>query len=262
MVSAVLNDLINLCFFFFYLFYLIRKFRHGNRRKLNIEFLQQFALIAHGCPEIIRSGGYLQNADAPECLYYITDCQEIPDSTLKYRILQSAVRQIREGYLKSAEYLTCSKQSALGVTESCSVRLRSFIQRSPQQHGYLQFLCQTSAFILCSEIAVGKKQPVYLFLFKLLRNFNSVCLVIQQSFFIDIGDINKINSQAFQFFRCQSSVFHCIRSAENTSSCRRKSKLYVFHLDLHQSYRYFLFLRSLYFLSYLIYIYSLVILSK
>jgi len=90
-VTAVLHNLLNLCLLCFCFLYFIGKLRHRDRCKLDVEFLKKLALVAHGCPEIKRSCGNLKNTDIFECFNYITDSKEIFDSSLEYRVIQSAV---------------------------------------------------------------------------------------------------------------------------------------------------------------------------
>ncbi len=52
------------------------KLGHGDGRKLDVELLEQLALVAHGGPEIERAGGHLQDAGALEGLDHVAHGQK------------------------------------------------------------------------------------------------------------------------------------------------------------------------------------------
>ncbi|GFI52971.1 hypothetical protein IMSAGC021_01280 [Muribaculaceae bacterium] len=190
--TAVSDNLFHFRLFFFYSLHLIRQLRHRDRRKLDIEFFKQFPFIAHGGPEIKRPCGNLKDADAAECLYHITYCHKVPYAPLKHRIIQTAVSHVGKGYAEPSEHLARRKQPALGIPEPYAVLVRPFIQRSPEQHRYVQLLCQPCALILRTEVAVGQEQPVDLLRLEFLRYFDPVIIVIEKPLFVDIRDIHKI----------------------------------------------------------------------
>ena len=58
--------------------YFFCKFRHRDRRQLDIELLQKFTFITHRGPEVKRPGRDLKDPDIAECLYHVAHRQKVP----------------------------------------------------------------------------------------------------------------------------------------------------------------------------------------
>ena len=136
-LSAVLNNLCNLCSFCFCFLHLICQLWHWDWGQLDVEFLKKFTLVAHGGPELVWSCGNLKDSHVAEGFYYITDSHEITKSTLEYWIIQSAVCHVCKWNAESSEDFTCCKKSALCITKTNTVLVWSLIKRSPQKNRYI-----------------------------------------------------------------------------------------------------------------------------
>ena len=167
-----------------------------------------------------------------EGFYHIADGKEILQAALKFRIRQSAVCHIGKRNLKTTEHFTRGEESALGIAQAHAIRLRALITRPPEKNRYVQILCEAGTFVLRSEISVREKQAVNFFLPELLRNFYSVLVVIQKTFFIDICDIHIVDAHFIEFFSREICVFDGIGRTENGPSCRSKTDFYLFFHDV------------------------------
>ena len=194
---AVSNDFLYLgalCFYFLHLFGQLRK---RNRGKLNIEFFQQLALVAHRGPEVERTRSDLKDSGVTEGIYHITYGEEILDAALKFRIGQTAVRHIGERNTKTAQHFSGCKQAALAVAETHTVFIRSLIARSPEEYRKPHFLCQSCTDIFRSEVSVREENSLYVFTAEFLLDFLTVRLIVKQTLLIDVCDIDKFNAELF-----------------------------------------------------------------
>ena len=194
---AVRNDVCYLGSFCFCFFHLFGQFRQRNRRKLDVEFFQQLALVAHGGPEIERTRSDLKDSGVAEGIYHITYSKEILDAALKFRIGQTAVRHIGERNTKTAQHFSSCKQAALAVAETHTVLIRSLIARSPEEYRKPHFLCQSCTDIFRSEVSVREENSLYVFTAEFLLDFLTVRLIVKQTLLIDVCDIDKFNAELF-----------------------------------------------------------------
>ena len=111
------------------------KLGHGDGRKLDVELLEQLALVAHGRPEVERTGGHLQNAGVLEGLDHVAHGQEVPDAALELGVGQAAVGHVGEGNLEAAQNLAGGEQAALAIAQAGAVGLGALVAWAPQQHG-------------------------------------------------------------------------------------------------------------------------------
>ena len=111
------------------------KLGHGDRRKLDVELLEQLALVAHGRPEVERTGGHLQNAGVLEGLDHVAHSQKVPDAALELGVGQTAVGHVGKGNLEAAQDLAGGEQAALAIAQAGAVGLGALVAWAPQQHG-------------------------------------------------------------------------------------------------------------------------------
>ena len=111
------------------------KFGHGDRRKLDVELLEQLALVAHGRPEVEWTGGHLQDAGVLEGLDHVANGQKVPNAALELGVGQAAVGHVGEGNLEAAQDLAGGEQAALAIAQACAVGLGALVARTPQQYG-------------------------------------------------------------------------------------------------------------------------------
>ncbi len=233
MLFTVSHYLSRLRTLFLHLLHFCRQFRHGNRRQLDIEFLQQLALVTHGRPEVKRSRADLQDTDASECLYHIAYCQETVNTLCKLRILQITVCQIGKGHPESPQYLTGRKNTALAVAQTDSLFIRTFVPGTPQQHRKIQVLRQSCHLVFRAEITVREEKAVHFFLLEFLFDPDPVALVMQQAVLRNIVDIYEINPHFSKLLSRVISIFYCRRCTEDTPSGRSKPKSDLCHIVLH-----------------------------
>ena len=194
---AVSNDFFHLAALCFYFFHLRSQFRKRNRGKLNVEFFQQLALVAHGRPEVERTRSDLKDSGVAEGIYHITYSKEILNATLKFRIGQTAVRHIGERNTKTAQHFSGCKQAALAVAETHTVLIRSLIARSPEEYRKTHFFCQSCTDIFRSEVSVREENSLYVLTAEFLLDFLTVRLIVKQPLLVDVCDINKFNAELF-----------------------------------------------------------------
>ena len=194
---AVCNDFFYLAALCFYFFHLRSQFRKRNRGKLDVEFFQQLALVAHGGPEVERTRSDLKDSGVTEGIYHITYGEEILDAALKFRIGQAAVRHVGERNAKTAQHFSGCEQTALAVTETHTVLIRSLIARSPEEYRKPHFLCQSCTNIFRSEVSVREENSLYVFTAEFLLDFLTVRLIVKQTLLIDVCDIDKFNAELF-----------------------------------------------------------------
>ena len=139
-----------------------------------------------------------------ECLYNITYRKEITDSVCELRICQTAICQLSKRHLKAAQYLSGCEQTALTVTQTDSVLIRTFITRSPEQNRHIQRLCQTCTYVLSTKVAVRQEQTVNTSLLKLFHNLREILIIVKKSLFVDIININELNAQEKSRASCGS----------------------------------------------------------
>ena len=194
---AVCNDFFYLAALCFYFFHLRSQFRKRNRGKLNVEFFQQLALIAHRGPEVERTRSDLKDSGVAEGIYHITHSKEVLDAALKFRIGQAAVCHVGERNTKAAQHFSGCEQAALAVAETHTVLIRSLIARSPEEYRQTHLFCQSCTNILGSEVSVREENSFYIFAAEFLLDFLTVSLIVEQAFLIDVGDVDKLNTELF-----------------------------------------------------------------
>ena len=194
---AVCNDFFYLAALCFYFFHLFGQFRKRNRGKLNVEFFQQLALVAHGGPEVERTRSDLKDSGVTEGIYHITYGEEILNAALKFRIGQAAVCHVGERNAKTAQHFSRCEQAALAVAETHTVLIRSLIARSPEEYRKTHFFCQSCTDIFRAEVSVREENSLYVLTAEFLLDFLTIRLIVKQPLLVDVCDINKFNAELF-----------------------------------------------------------------
>lgn len=138
----------------------LNKFGHGDGRKLNIELLEQLALVAHGGPEVERTGRHLQDARVLEGLDHVAHGQKVPDAALELGIGQAAVGHIGKGNLEAAQNLAGGEQAALAIAQAGAVGLGALVARAPQQHRQTELAGKAGANVLGAKVGVAQHDAV------------------------------------------------------------------------------------------------------
>ena len=223
-LMAVVDNICDFRLLFFPFAHLGIKLGKRDRRQLNVEFLQQLALVAHGAPEVERSRSDLKDSGVTEYFNHVTDSQEIADAALKLGVFQVAVVHVGERNFKSSQHLACCEKAALGVAKTHAVLVGTLIPRSPKKDRNAKLLGQSSALVLCSEVCMGKEESVNFFFFKFLSYFVHALIVKQKAFVVDVVDIYKVDVQFTQAVCDESSEKDRRGSTEDRTSGRSVSK--------------------------------------
>ena len=196
-----------------------RQLGKRHRDDLDVEFLDELALVVHGGVELVRTRANLQNARCAEGLDHVADSQEVAQATLKDGIVHAAVGHVSEGHLETAQHLAGSEEAALGVAQAGSVRLGALVKRAPQKHRLTQVLGKARTDELRAKVAVRQEEAVNAFCTELLQNLNAVVLVKEQTFVVDVIDINELDAQLAELVGNDATVLACVRSTEDAASC-------------------------------------------
>ena len=108
------------------------KLGHGDGRKLDVELLEQLALVAHGRPEVEGAGGHLQDAGVLEGLDHVAHGQKVPDAALELGVGQTAIGHVGKGHLEAAQHFAGGEQAALAIAQTGAVGLGALVARAPQ----------------------------------------------------------------------------------------------------------------------------------
>ena len=208
----------------------LHKLGHGDGRKLDVELLEQLALVAHGRPEVERAGGHLQNTGALEGLDHIAHGQEVPDAALELGIGQAAVGHVGEGNLKAAQDLAGREQTALAVAQTGAVGLGALVARAPQQHGQAELAGKAGADILGTKVGVAEHDAVDALGAELLDDRRDMAVVEQQALVIDVVDIHDLDADLAQAISRKAAILDRVRRAKDTAARGHKAELDLVHV--------------------------------
>ena len=206
------------------------KLGHGDGRKLNVELLEQLALVAHGGPEIERTGGHLQDAGVLEGLDHVAHGEEVPDAALELGIGQAAVGHIGEGDLEATQDLAGGEQAALAVTQAGAVRLGALIARAPQQHGQAELAGKASANVLGAKVGVAEHDAVDALGAELLDDRRDMAVVEQQALVVDVVDIHNLDADLAQAISRKAAILDRVRRAKDATARGHKTELDLIHV--------------------------------
>ena len=206
------------------------KLGHGDGRKLDVELLEQLALVAHGGPEVERAGGHLQDAGVLEGLDHVAHGQEVPDATLELGIGQTAVGHVGEGDLEAAQDLAGREQAALAVAQTGAVGLGALVARAPQQHGQAELAGKAGANVLGAKVGVAQHDAVDALGAELLDDRLDMAVVEQQALVVDVVDIHDVDADLAQAISRQAAVLDRVRRAKDTAARGHKTELDLIHV--------------------------------
>ena len=208
----------------------LNKFGHGDGRKLNIELLKQLALVAHGRPEVERTGGHLQDAGVLEGLDHVAHGQEVPDAALELEVGQAAVGHVGEGSLEAAKYLAGREQATLAVAQTGAVGLGALVARAPQQHGQAELTGKAGANVLGAKVGVAQHDAVDALGAELLDDRLDMAVVKQQALVVDVVDVHNVDADLAQAISRQAAILDRVRRAKNASARGHKAELDLIHV--------------------------------
>ena len=201
----------------------------GHRHALDAETLEELAFVAHRGIELIGTRSDLEDPGRAEGFHDIADGNEVAQPPFEDRIVHPAVRHVREGHLEAAQYLAGRKEPALGVAQAGAVSLGALIERSPQKDGLAKVLGKAGADELGAEVAVGKEQAIDSCILELLQDLETVVLIVEQAFLIDIVDIDELHAELTQLVGDDLAVLPCIGRTEDASAGRCIAKNDLVH---------------------------------
>ena len=206
------------------------KLGHGDGRKLDVELLEQLALVTHGRPEVERTGGHLQDAGVLEGLDDVAHGQEVPDAALELGIGQAAVGHVGEGYLEAAQDLAGREQAALAVAQAGAVGLGALVARAPQQHRQAELAGKAGADVLGAKVGVAQHDAVDALGAELLDDGLDMAVVEQQALVVDVVDIDDVDTDLAQTVSRQAAILDRVRRAKDTAARRHKTELDLIHV--------------------------------
>ena len=206
------------------------KLGHGDGRKLDVELLEQLALVAHGRPEVERTGGHLQDAGVLEGLNDVTYGQEVPDATLELGIGQAAVGHVGEGDLEAAQNLAGGEQATLAVAQAGAVGLGALVARAPQQHRQAELAGKAGADVLGAKVGVTEHDAVDALGAELLDDGLDMAVVEQQALVVDVVDIHDVDADLAQAVSRQTAILDRVRRAKDTAARGHKTELDLIHV--------------------------------
>lgn len=208
----------------------LNKLGHGDGRKLDVELLEQLALVAHGRPEVERAGGHLQDAGVLEGLNDVAHGQEVPDAALELGISQAAVGHVGEGDLEAAQDLAGGEQAALAVAQAGAIGLGALVARAPQQHGQTELAGKAGADVLGTKVGVAQHDAVNALGAELLDDRLDMAVVEQQALVVDVVDINDVDADLAQTVSRQTTILDRVRRAKDAAARRHKTELDLIHV--------------------------------
>ena len=206
------------------------KLGHGDGRKLDVELLEQLALVAHGRPEVERTGGHLQNTGVLEGLDHVAHGQKVPDAALELGIGQAAVGHVGEGNLEAAQDLAGGEQAALAVAQAGTIGLGALVARAPQQHGQTELAGKAGADVLGTKVGVAEHDAVDALGAELLDDRRDMAVVEQQALVVDVVDIHNVDANLAQAISRQAAILDCVRRAKDAAARGHKAELDLIHV--------------------------------
>ena len=206
------------------------KLGHGDRRKLDVELLEQLALVAHGRPEVERTGGHLQDAGVLEGLDHVAHGQKVPNAALELGVGQAAVGHVGEGNLETAQDLAGGEQTALAIAQARAVGLGALVARTPQQHGQAELAGKASADVLGTKVGVAEHDTVDALGAELLHDRRDMAVVEQQALVVDVVDIHDVDADLAQAISRQAAILDCVRRAKDAAARGHKAELDLIHV--------------------------------
>ena len=206
------------------------KLGHGDGRKLNVELLEQLALVAHGRPEVERAGGHLQDAGVLEGLDHVAHGQEVPNAALELGVGQAAVGHIGEGNLEAAKYLAGGEQAALAIAQAGAVGLGALVARTPQQHGQAELAGKAGANVLGAKVGVAQHDAVDALGAELFDDRLDMAVVEQQTLIVDVVDIHDVDADLAQAISRQPAILDRVRRAKDAAARGHKTELDLIHV--------------------------------
>ncbi len=166
--------------------------RHGDA--LDVEALEQLALVAHGGVELVRARADLQDAGAPERLDHVADRDEVTQPALEDGVGETAVGEVGEGDAEATQHLAGGKETALGVAQPGAVRLGTLVKRAPKQHRHAKVLCQARAEELRAEVTMRQEEAIHVRGAELLQDFEAVLLAVEEPLLVDVVDVDELDA--------------------------------------------------------------------
>ena len=206
------------------------KLGHGDGRKLDVELLEQLALVAHGRPEVERAGGHLQDAGVLEGLDHVAHGQEVPNAALELGVGQAAVGHIGEGNLEAAKYLAGGEQAALAIAQAGAVGLRALVARTPQQHGQAELAGKAGANVLGAKVGVAQHDAVDALGAELFDDRLDMAVVEQQALIVDVVDIHDVDADLAQAISRKAAILDRVRRAKDAAARGHKTELDLIHV--------------------------------
>ena len=206
------------------------KLGHGDGRKLDVELLEQLALVAHGRPEVERAGGHLQDAGVLEGLDHVAHGQEVPNAALELGVGQAAVGHIGEGNLEAAKYLAGGEQAALAIAQAGAVGLGALVARTPQQHGQAELAGKAGANVLGAKVGVAQHDAVDALGAELFDDRLDMAVVEQQTLIVDVVDIHDVDADLAQAISRQPAILDRVRRAKDAAARGHKTELDLIHV--------------------------------
>jgi hypothetical protein len=96
--------------------------------------------------------------------------------------------------VETAKYLARGEQTTLGVTQTNAVGFRTLIERTPEQHRLTKVFGKTGTDELGTKVAVGQEEPINPCGAELIEHLDTIVLVKEKPFVVDIIDINKLDA--------------------------------------------------------------------
>ena len=208
----------------------LNKLGHGDGRKLNIELLEQLALVAHGGPEVERTGRHLQNASVLEGLDHVAHGQKVPNAALELGIGQAAVGHIGKGNLEAAQNLAGGEQAALAIAQAGAVGLGALVARAPQQHGQTELAGKAGANVLGTKVGVAQHDAVDALGAELLDDRLDMAVVKQQALVINVVDVHDVDTDLAQAISRQAAILKRVRCAKDAAARGHKTELDLIHV--------------------------------
>ena len=208
----------------------LNKFGHGDGRKLDVEPLEQLALVAHGGPEVERTGRHLQDARVLEGLDHVAHGQKVPDAALELGVGQAAVGHIGKGNLEAAQNLAGGEQAALAIAQAGAIGLGTLVTRAPQQHGQAELAGKAGANVLGAKVGVAQHDAVDALGAELLDDRLNMAVVKQQALVVNVVDVYDVDTDLAQAVSRQAAILKRVRRAKDAAARGHKTELDLIHV--------------------------------
>ncbi len=169
----------------------VPQFGYADRQDFYAEPLGQFALVAGNAQEGRGARTDLQDAHMPDGGDHARRAQEAVVARFEIIAFGVAVGEISKAHAVARKDFAQGEQTALRIAQAQPRLVRTFVARSPQEHGNVEGARHLADRTFLTEIAQGNEQRLDVVRAKAVDDLGHVLERPEQSFFVDAVDIDQ-----------------------------------------------------------------------